>query len=86
MYCTYLWVCNIRIHSTIVNACNVIQDPPPINDVTTSTNRAPSDLSGFDIFIMWTVSEFVYVTRHEKTGLCTQNTPIHITVCISFTV
>ena len=33
-----------------------IQDPPPINDVTASTSRTPSDLSGFDIFIMWTVS------------------------------
>ena len=37
-----------------------IQDPPPINDVTASTSRTPSDLSGFDIFVMWTVS-----------GLCT---------------
>ena len=34
----------------------VIQDPPPINDVTASTSRTPSDLSGFDIFVMWTVS------------------------------
>ena len=35
-----------------------IQVPPPINDVTLSTFTTPSDLSGFDIFIMWTVSEF----------------------------
>ena len=26
------------------------------------------------------------VTRHEKQGLCTQNTPIHIIVCIFYTV
>ena len=30
--------------------------------------------------------EIKFVTRHEKPGLCTQNTPIHIMVCISFTV
>ena len=33
-----------------------VQGPPLINDVTASTSRTPSDLSGFDIFIMWTVS------------------------------
>ena len=32
-----------------------IQDPPPIN-VAASTSRTPSDVCGFDIFIMWTVS------------------------------
>ena len=29
-----------------------IQDPPPIYDVTAYTSRTPSDLTGFDIFIM----------------------------------
>ena len=28
----------------------------------------------------------IYVTRHEKTGLCTQNTPVHIIVNISLIV
>ena len=27
-----------------------------------------------------------YVTRHEKTSLCTKNIPTHIIACISFTV
>ena len=31
-------------------------DPPPVNDVKTSISRTPSNLSGFDIFITWTVS------------------------------
>ena len=50
----------------LVHVCNYfIQDPPPINNVTASTNdmttptnnvTTPSNLNGFDIFIMWTVS------------------------------
>ena len=45
----------VATHSLTYVLC-VIQDPPSINDVTVSTSRTPSDLSGFDIFIMWTVS------------------------------
>ena len=39
-----------------------VQGPPPINDVTASTSRMPSDLSGFNIFIMWTVSACITST------------------------
>ena len=56
---TYILL-HIHIHCWSICVIYFIQDPPPINDVTASTNRTPSDLSGFDIFIMWTVS-----------GLCT---------------
>ena len=49
----------VRIHCWSICVIYFIQDPP-INDVTASTSRTPSNLSGFDIFIMWTVS-----------GLCT---------------
>ena len=43
-------------------------DPPSINNVTASTSRTPSDLSGFDIFIMWTVSGlYTYVRMYIST-------------------
>ena len=73
----YFWLCTYVMHIfyysyiLLVHVCNYfIQDPPPVNKVTASTNdmttviknnvTTPSSLSGFDIFIMWTVS-----------GLCT---------------
>ena len=59
VYCTV--ICTyVRTYTHSTNHVFYIEDPP-INDVIASTNRAPSDLSGFDIFIMWTVSGFVYV-------------------------
>ena len=53
-----------------INVIYFIQDPPPINDVTASATTTPSDLSGFDIYIMWTVS-----------GLCTCRS---IAVCTKY--
>ena len=60
MYIYIYILLHIRIHCWSICVIYFIQDPPPINDVTASTSRTPSDLSGYDIFIMWTVS-----------GLCT---------------
>ena len=57
--CTFYYIYVYTVGAYVYVIC-FIQDPPPINDVTASTSRIPSDLSGYDIFIMWTVS-----------GLCT---------------
>ena len=62
-----------------------IQDPPPINDVTASTSRTPSDLSGYDIFIMWIVSglctcECIAVYKYKNIIYCSGSTLFIITV------
>ena len=31
-------------------------DPPPVYNITVSSSITPTDLSGFDIIISWTVS------------------------------
>ena len=34
-------------------------DPLPVYNITTSSSITPTDLSGFDIIISWTVSNYV---------------------------